>query len=223
MLAAALPAAARAQDTLPPADRQLVRDILRELIEINTTDSAGHTPEAARAMAQRLVAAGFPAADVQVLIGPDARHGNLVARYRGSGKGGRPVLVMAHLDGVPARREDWSVEPFGFTEREGWFYGRGSTDNKAGAAMLVADFIRLKRERFVPDRDLVLMLEGDEETAGSCVQWLIERHRDLLDAEVALHTDAGGGVLRNGKPLSFTVHASEKGDASHLPVGARKG
>src|SRR5437870_6876051 len=195
MLAAALRAAAGAQATVPPADRQLARDILRELIEINATGSAGHTPEAARAMAQRLVAAGFPAADVQVLIGPDARHGNLVARYRGSGKGGRPNLVMAHLDVVPARREDWSVDPFAFTETDGWFYGRGSTDNKAGAAMLVADFIRLKREGFVPDRDLVLMLEGDEETAGSCVQWLIAQHRDLIDAEFALNTDAGGGEL----------------------------
>src|SRR5437879_12596134 len=101
MLAAALPAAARAQDTLPPADRQLARDILRELIEINTTDSAGHTPEAARAMAQRLLAAGFPATDVQVLIGPDARHGNLVARYGGSGKGARPTLRVPPLYVLP--------------------------------------------------------------------------------------------------------------------------
>ena len=223
MLVAALPRPSRAQEWLPPADRQLARDILRELIEINTTDSAGHTPEAARAMAQRLLAAGFPATDVQVLIGPDARHGNLVARYRGSGKGGRPILVMAHLDVVPARREDWSVDPFAFTEKDGWFYGRGSTDNKAGAAMLVADFIRLKREGFVPDRDLVLMLEGDEETAGSCVQWLIAQHRDLIDAEFALNTDAGGGVLRNGKPVSFTVQASEKVYATYLLEARDKG
>lgn len=223
MLGAALPRPSRAQEWLPPADRQLARDILRELIEINTTDSAGHTPEAARAMAQRLLAAGFPATDVQVLIGPDARHGNLVARYRGSGKGGRPILVMAHLDVVPARREDWSGDPFAFTEKDGWFYGRGSTDNKAGAAMLVADFIRLKREGFVPDRDLVLMLEGDEETAGSCVQWLIAQHRDLIDAEFALNTDAGGGVLRNGKPVSFTVQASEKVYATYLLEARDKG
>jgi len=174
-------------------------------------------------MAQRLRAAGFPATDVQVLIGPDARHGNLVARYRGSGKGGRPILVMAHLDVVPARREDWSGDPFAFTEKDGWFYGRGSTDNKAGAAMLVADFIRLKREGFVPDRDLVLMLEGDEETAGSCVQWLIAQHRDLIDAEFALNTDAGGGVLRNGKPVSFTVQASEKVYATYLLEARDKG
>src|SRR6266581_8738845 len=129
---------AAAQTGLADAERQLARDIFRELIEINTTDSLNNTPRAARAMARRLLAAGFPAADVQVLIGPDTRHGNLVARYRGSGKGGRPILVMAHLDVVPARREDWSVDPFAFTETDGWFYGRGSTDNKAGAAMLVA-------------------------------------------------------------------------------------
>src|SRR3989442_14391036 len=101
-------------------------------------------------MAQRLVAAGFPAADVQVLIGPDARHGNLVAHYRGSGKGGRPILVMAHLDVVPARREDWSGDPFAFTEKDGWFYGRGSTDNKAGAAVPGGDFIRLNGEGVGP-------------------------------------------------------------------------
>src|SRR5436853_4469739 len=124
-----VPDGASAQIEAPSADRALARDILRELVEINTTDSLGNTPRAARAMARRLVAAGFPAADVRVLIGPDARHGNLVARYRGSGKGGRPILVMAHLDVVPARRDDWSVDPFAFTEREGWFYGRGATDN----------------------------------------------------------------------------------------------
>src|SRR5438477_7073416 len=140
-------AGAAAQDGLSPADRALARDIFKQLIEINTTDSLGNTPRAARAMAQRLRAAGFAAPDLRVRIGPDATHGNLVARYRGTGTGGRPIVVFAHLDVVPARRTDWSVDPFTFLEKDGYFYGRGTTDDKVGDAILVADFIRLKRAR----------------------------------------------------------------------------
>src|SRR2546426_336565 len=176
---ALLPRVGATQSGLSDAERRLARDIFRELIEINTTNSAGNTPRAAQAMANRLLAAGFPAADVQVLIGPDPRHGNLVARLRGTAAGGRPVLVMAHLDVVPAHRKDWSVDPFTFTEKDGWFYGRGTTDNKAGAAMLVTDFIRMKRDGFKPARDLILMLEGDEETNGNCVPWLLQAQQDL--------------------------------------------
>src|SRR6266849_334931 len=218
-----VPGGAQAKAT--PADRRLARDIFKELIEINTTDSLGNTPRAARAMAQRLLTAGFPAADVRVLIGPDANHGNLVARYRGTGAGGagRPIIVFAHLDVVPARRADWSVDPFTFLEKDGYFYGRGTTDNKAGAAMLVADFIRLKRAGFKPRRDLVLILEGDEETAGSCIAWLVAKHRDLIDAEFALNTDAGGGVLRDGRRVMFVVQASEKVYATYVLEATDKG
>jgi len=231
--AGALPRAGATQSGPRPghgaADRQLARDIFRELIEINTTDSLGNTPRAARAMAQRLLAAGFPAADVRVLIGPDAKHGNLVARYRGTAAGGgagagaRPIIVFAHLDVVPARRADWSVDPFTFLEKDGYFYGRGTTDNKAGAAMLVADFMRLRRAGFKPRRDLVLILEGDEETAGSCIAWLVAKHRDLIDAEFALNTDAGGGVLRDGRRVMFVVQASEKVYASYVLEATDKG
>ena len=222
---AALPASppAAAQTTRSHADSQLARDIFRELIEINTTDSLGNTPRAARAMAQRLLAAGFPAADVRVLIGPDAKHGNLVARYRGTGAGGRPIVVFAHLDVVPARRADWSVDPFTLLERDGYFYGRGTTDNKAGDAILVADFIRLKQAGFKPRRDLILMLTGDEETAGSCIAWLVAKHRDLIDAEFALNTDAGGGVLRDGHRVMFVVQASEKVYATYVLEATDKG
>jgi len=174
-------------------------------------------------MAQRLLAGGFPAADVQVLIGPDARHGNLVARYRGSGAGGRPIVGLAHLDVVPARRSDWSVDPFTLLERDGYFYGRGSTDDKVGDAILVADFIRLKRAGFKPARDLILVLTGDEETAGSCIQWLVTKHRELLDGEFALNTDAGGGVLRDGRRVLFAVQASEKVYATYLLEAVDKG
>jgi acetylornithine deacetylase/succinyl-diaminopimelate desuccinylase-like protein len=225
LLAAAVPVPgpAAAQTTRAPADSQLARDIFRELIELNTTDSLGNTPRAARAMAQRLRAAGFPAADVRVLIGPDPKHGNLVARYRGTGTLGRPIIVFAHLDVVPARRADWSVDPFTFLEKDGYYYGRGTTDNKAGAAMLVADFIRLKRAGFKPRRDLILMLNGDEETAGSCIAWLVADHRALLDAEFALNTDAGGGVLRDGRRVMFAVQASEKVYATYVLEATDKG
>jgi len=214
-----------AQSGLSDADRRLARDIFRELIEINTTDSLGNTPRAARAMARRLVAAGFPAADVRVLVGPDSTHGNLVARYRGTGRtgGGRPIVVFAHLDVVPARRADWSVDPFTLLERDGYFYGRGTTDNKAGDAILVADFIRLKRAGYRPARDLIMVLTGDEETAGSCIEWLVTKHRDLIDAEFALNTDAGGGILRDGKPVTFEVQASEKVYATYVLEATDKG
>src|SRR5437773_221556 len=221
LAASALPRAGAAQSGVPTADRQLARDIFRELIEINTTDSLGNTPRAARAMAQRLLTAGFPATDVRVLIGPDAKHGNLVARYRGAG--GRPIIGFAHLDVVPARRADWSVDPFTFLEKDGYFYGRGTTDDKVGDAILVADFIRLKRAGYRATRDLILVLTGDEETAGSCIQWLVTAHRELINAEFALNTDAGGGILRDGRPVTFEVQASEKVYASYVLEATDKG
>ena len=121
-------------------DDRLARDIYRELIEINTTDSVGNTTKAAEAMAARLKAAGFPETDIQVL-GPNPRKGNLVARYRGAGRR-KPLLLLAHLDVVEARREDWSVDPFRFLEKDGFFWGRGATDDKAMAAAWIANFIR---------------------------------------------------------------------------------
>jgi len=220
---AAVPATGRAQSQASPADRTLARDIFGELIEINTTDSLGNTPRSARAMARRLLTAGFPAADVQVLIGPDAKHGNLVARYRGTGTGGKPIIVFAHMDVVPARRSDWSVDPFTFLEKDGYFYGRGTTDDKVGDAVLVADFIRLKRAGFKPSRDLIMVLTGDEETLGSCIQWLVTKHRDLIDGAFALNTDAGGGVLRDGQRVLFAVQASEKVYATYVLEATDKG
>ncbi|MFQ5741508.1 MAG: M20/M25/M40 family metallo-hydrolase [Acidobacteriota bacterium] len=200
---------AAAQNSDQPTHQQLARDIFKELIEIRTTAAAGNTPRAARAMADRLLAVGFPAEDVQV-VGPTNDLGCLVARLRGNGSGKRPILLMAHLDVVDALRDDWSMDPFKFLERDGYFYGRGTTDNKAGAAMLVANFVRFKQEGFVPSRDLVLALTADEETAGSTIHWLVTERRDLVDAEFALNTDAGGGDLKEGKPSVFSVQASEK-------------
>jgi acetylornithine deacetylase/succinyl-diaminopimelate desuccinylase-like protein len=195
------------------ADIQLVRDIFRELIEINTTESAGNTTAAAEAMAVRLKAAGFPEADVEVL-GPEfggARKGNLVARYRGT-NGRRPLLLLAHLDVVEAVRTDWSVDPFKLTERNGYFFGRGTSDDKAMAAGWVAAFIRLRREGYVPDRDLILALTADEEADSSDyngVNWLLKTHRALIEADVALN-EGGESLIKDGKYLLNSVQPSEK-------------
>lgn len=203
-LAQAAPPNAPAQNP-----RALEREILEQLVEINTSDSARRTREAADAMAQRLVAAGLPAADVQV-IETTPGYFNLVARYRSAGRGAKPILLMAHLDVVPARREDWSFDPFEFREQDGYYYGRGSTDNKAGAATLVANFIRYKREGFVPRRDLIIVLTADEETSSDGISGLLERHRDQIDAAYALNTDVGGGDIRDGKAIAFAVQSAEK-------------
>jgi len=189
----------------------LGRDIFKQLIEINTTDSIGSTTVAANAMAQRLLEAGFPAADVTVL-GPNDRKGNLVARYRGKrGSKLRPILIIAHLDVVEARREDWTTNPFEFVEKDGYFYGRGTQDMKSSDAIVVTDLIRLKKAGYVPDRDIILALTADEEGGKSNgVQWLLDNHRDLIDADYALNPDSGGVVTDHGRPLTMEIEATEK-------------
>ncbi len=194
---------------LDDATSQLSRDIFRELVEINTTDSVGNTTQAAEAMAKRLKDAGFPAADIQVL-GPNDRKGNLVARFRGSGAR-RPVLLIGHLDVVEARREDWTTDPFQFVEKDGYFYGRGTQDMKVDDAILVTTFIRFLRERYRPDRDLILALTADEEGGQSNgVQWLLKNHRELIDAAFVLNADSGGLTTMHGKPVNVDLEASEK-------------
>ena len=194
----------------PSAPDRLARDILEELIEINTTDSVGNTTLAAEAMAARLKAAGFPDADVQVL-GPDPRKGNLVARYRGAGAR-RPVLLLAHLDVVEAKKEDWSadLDPFTFVERDGYFYGRGTSDDKAMAAIWIANLVVMRQEGYRPDRDIIVALTADEEggTANG-VSWLLANHRDLVDADLCLN-EGGGGQIVGGRYLLNEVQASEK-------------
>jgi acetylornithine deacetylase/succinyl-diaminopimelate desuccinylase-like protein len=195
--------------TLDDATRQLSRDIFRELIEINTTDSVGNNTKAAEAIAKRLQDAGFPAADVQVL-GPNDRKGNLVARLHGSGAQ-KPVLIIGHLDVVEARREDWTTDPFQFIEKDGYFYGRGTQDMKVNDAILVTTFIRFQREHYRPDRDLILALTSDEEGGRfNGVQWLLENHRDLIDAAFVLNADSGGLTTVHGKPVNVDLEASEK-------------
>jgi acetylornithine deacetylase/succinyl-diaminopimelate desuccinylase-like protein len=202
-----LPGALHAQ--IDQATKQLSHDIFKELIEINTTDSVGSTTVAARAMAKRLLDAGFSPSDVQVL-GPNDRKGNLVARLRGTGAR-KPILFICHLDVVEARREDWSLDPFTFTEKDGYFYGRGTEDVKDGDAMLVTTFIRLKREGYKPDRDLILALTADEEGGKfNGVDWLLRNHRDLIDAEFILNPDAGAFESDEGRRVDVGVQASEK-------------
>ena len=183
------------------------KEIFKQLVEINTTQS-GSTTQAAEAMAARLKAAGFPDADVRVL-GPSAKKGNLVVRYRGTGAK-RPMILLAHLDVVEAKREDWSFDPFVLTEKDGYFYGRGTADDKTMAAVFVANLIRLKSEGFVPARDIILMLTADEEGGPeNGVQWLLANHRALIDAEFAIN-EGGGGVMRKGRYVTNEVQAAEK-------------
>ena len=210
----------------------LAREIFKQLIEINTTSSVGDTTVAAQAMARRLLEAGFLKDDVHVLIGPNPKRGNLVARFRGRGDH-RPVLIMGHLDVVEAKREDWSVDPFVLTEKDGYFYGRGTQDMKDADAIAVASLIRLRKEGFVPDRDIILALTADEETGGSDngVSWLLENHRELVDAEFVINPDAGGVDSIAGRPVAFNLEATEKqyadfqllvtnpGGHSSLPTG----
>jgi acetylornithine deacetylase/succinyl-diaminopimelate desuccinylase-like protein len=203
----ALGSVARAQQPVA-ADRSLAREILEELVEIPTTQADG-TARAAEAIAGRLLAAGFPKQDVHIITS-DGNVANVVARFRGTRPDARGVLLMAHIDVVPALREDWSADPWTLLEHDGWFYGRGASDNKAGAAMLVANFITLKRAAWQPARDLILVLTGDEETAQRGIQTLLGRHRDLLNAELALNTDGGGVIVKDGRPAVFELQASEK-------------
>ena len=203
--------AGQAAFTPPPAPvgvNTLARDIYRELIEINSTESSGGLTKAAEAMAARLLAGGFAPADVQVL-GPNPRKQNLVARYRGTGSA-RPLLLLGHLDVVEARREDWSLDPFTFVERDGYFYGRGTSDMKDMDAAWVANLLELKRQGYRPNRDIILALTADEESGDSNgAEWLLRTHRELVDAELALN-EGGGGQIKDGRYVSYSVQAAEK-------------
>lgn len=203
-----VPAVVSAQ--VDDATKQLGRSIFKQLIEINTTDTpTGNVTAAAKAMARRLLAAGFPSADVQVL-GPNPRKYNMVARIHGTGAR-KPILLICHLDVVQALRQDWSTDPFTFLEKDGYFYGRGTEDVKDGDAMFVTTFIRLKKEQYKPDRDIILALTADEEGGSyNGVDWLLKTHRKLVDAEYILNPDAGDFEMDHGKRLLVGIQASEK-------------
>jgi acetylornithine deacetylase/succinyl-diaminopimelate desuccinylase-like protein len=194
--------------TSPDEYRQLARDIFRELIEIDTTDGSGDVTEAAEAVARRLRAEGFTEEDIS-LVGPHPRKMNLVARMRGTGARG-PLLMLAHLDVVEADPAEWETPPFQFDERDGFFYGRGTTDQKAMASIWTANLIRMRREGTVPDRDLILALTADEEGGQhNGARWVVQERRDLVDAAMGIN-EGGYGRIKGGRRISNNLQASEK-------------
>ena len=210
LLLAVVPGAEAAATDAASASNALARELLAQLIAINTTDTPrGNVTTAAEAMAQRLRDAGFAAEDIQVL-GPSERKKNLVVRLRGAASH-KPVLLIGHLDVVEARREDWSTDPFQLVEKDGDFYGRGTLDMKGPDAIMLAALIRLKHEGWRPARDIILALTADEEGGGANgVEWLLEHHRPLVDAQFVLSGDDYSVLTENGRPLFFELVASEK-------------
>src|SRR3954447_9189138 len=203
-----LPMGTHAAELTP--QQQAFRSIYQELVEIDTTDSVGDTAKAAEAMAARLKAGGIPAADVRVFA-TAPRKGNVVARLRGTGAR-KPILLLAHLDVVEAKREDWNFDPFKLREADGVFGGRGVIDDKAMAAIFVANLIEYFKEGFRPERDIIVALTTDEELSDSPsngVRFLLEHHRDLVDAEFAIN-EGGGAALRNGQPFRIGLQLAEK-------------
>ena len=192
-------------------DQQLAHDIFKQFIEIKSGYTTGSTTPVAEAAAARLRAAGFPDADIFV-GGPIPTKQNLVVRFHGSGAR-KPILLLAHEDVVEAKREDWSpdLDPYILTEKDGYFYGRGTSDDKDQAAVWIANLIRMKRGNFVPDRDIIVALTADEEGGGpySGIIWLIKNHRDLIDAEFALN-EGGNGEISHGKKVANEIQVSEK-------------
>ena len=212
LLLFAVPMLAAAQT----AHQRLARDIHKELVESNTVTATGDTAKAAEAMAARLRTAGFPADDVRVFT-PAPRKGNLVARLHGTGAK-KPIMLLAHIDVVEAKREDWSMDPFKLIEKDGYFYGRGTADDKFMAAAFVANLIRYRQEGYRPSRDLIVVLSTDEEIGDANsmgIRWLLANQRALIDAEFALNEGAGVG-LKSGKPLRHGVQTAEK-----VPVNYR--
>ena len=195
---------------LPPEqDRNLAREIYQQMVESKSGYSTGETSSIARVMAERLKSAGFPDSDFRVGGAKDTKY-NLVVRYHGTGKR-KPILLLAHTDVVEAKREDWSMDPFQFIEKEGYFYGRGTADDKAQAAIWVANLIRYKREGFNPDRDLIVALTADEEGGGpyNGVDWLLKNKRGLIEAEYALN-EGGRGESLDGKRIANDIGLAEK-------------
>ena len=200
-----------------------IREIFQQLVEINTQDSDGNVTAAAEAMAARFKAAGFPDADVAI-VGDAPKRKNLVVRYRGTGASGlKPILLLAHLDVVEARRSDWTMDPYKLNEVDGQLYGRGTLDDKCMAAIFVANLLRYKADGYQPSRDLILALTaGEESGVDNGVDWLLKNRRDLIDAEYAIN-EGGGGRVRNGKKILLSVQAAEKTFATFHIVAKNAG
>src|SRR5665213_1035623 len=181
ILMGAIPMLGHAQQALTPNQR-LAHDVYKQLIEINTMDTVGSVTKAVDAMAARFRAAGFAANDIHILTPPGhPTKANLIVRYHGTGKE-KPLLLLAHLDVVAALRSAWTIEPFILNERGGYFYGRGTSDDKAMASIFVANLLRDKAAGWKPNRDVILALTADEEGGNANgVDWLVNNHRDLID------------------------------------------
>jgi len=210
--AAILAAAPACRADFGPGEARF-RDLYKELIETNTTLSAGSCTLAAERMAAHLRAAGFPESDLHLFAAPDhPKEGGLVAVFPGRDPQAKPILLLAHIDVVEAKREDWSTDPFRLIEKDGYFYGRGTGDDKFMAATFVANLIRYKQEGYRPDCDIILTLETDEEIGdGNAVgiQWLLKNQPDLINAEFALNEGGGVGV-KQGKTIRNSIQTSEK-------------
>lgn len=210
-----------------PADqpsRTLAREIFQHIVGMDTSVEGHRVPEMANYLAGLFRQAGFPERDIHVV--PVGDTASLIVRYRGDGSGGRPIILMAHMDVVTARRSDWQRDPFTLVEENGYFFGRGASDVKNGVSILSATLLRLRAEHFTPTRDLILYFSGDEETSGLSTITVLRDHRDLVDAEYALNSDSGGGSLdeATGRPQLYTFQAAEKTFASftltaHNPGG----
>ncbi|HEV7607895.1 MAG TPA: M20/M25/M40 family metallo-hydrolase [Steroidobacteraceae bacterium] len=190
------------------------REIFEKVVSIPSSLGNGKVPEVAGYLAGELRAAGFPADDIKVIPfeSPTDKTAMLVARYRGDGTGGKPILLLAHMDVVTANRSDWQRDPFQFIEENGYFYGRGTFDVKHGVTALTTLFLRLKAEKYVPKRDLIIFFSGDEETSQATTVAIVHDHRELIDAEYALNADGGGGLSDDatGKPLYLDFQTAEK-------------
>ncbi len=217
-----------AQSTIPTtsaADRAEAKEIFKQLIEINTTDTAkGSVTAGTTAMEKRFLDAGFPREDVK-LIGPAPHKMNLVVRYRAAGTpDAKPVVFLCHMDVVEALPSDWHTDPFKFTEKDGYVYGRGTQDMKESDAALVATFLRLHREGYKPKRDLILALTADEEGGQyNGAQWLVQQHRELVDAAYVINPDSGGVELEHGKAVVAAVEATEKVYADYQITATNRG
>ncbi len=207
------------------ADRAEARDIFKQLIEINTTDTPqGSVTAGTEAMAKRLIDAGFAREDV-LLVGPDERKQNLVVRLRAAEPSSeKPILFLCHMDVVQALPSDWHTDPFQFVEKGGYFYGRGTQDMKDSDAALVATFLRLHREGYKPKRDLILALTADEEGGRfNGAQWLVQNRRELVDAAYVINPDSGGVELDHGRPVVADVEATEKVYADYQVTATNPG
>jgi acetylornithine deacetylase/succinyl-diaminopimelate desuccinylase-like protein len=198
-----------AQTTRPEPEKQLAHDIYKEFVEIQSGYTTGSTTPVAEAAAARLKAAGFADSDIFV-DGAIPKKANIVVCYHGTGAR-KPILLLAHTDVVEAKREDWSTDPFQLVEKDGYFYGRGVGDDKAQAAVWIANLIQYKKEGFRPNRDIIVALTADEEGGGpyNGVEWLLKNHRDLIDAEFALN-EGGHGEAEHGQRIANLVQVAEK-------------